>query len=130
MDYKQIIERLEIEYPGSKLVKLPEENPTEILCELDPTEHHPEYSVAISVIDRSVPHHHELATEEYEVLDGELSVFVDGVETKLVKGDSLKITPPSVHFAVGNQTWIKCISKPGWTLDDHIMEDTQNEGEL
>lgn len=127
MNYIHIINKLEKQYPGCKIIKLPENNPTEILCEIDPTEDHPEYSVAISVIDRSIPHHHNNMTEIYEVVTGNLSVFIDGIEHKLEEGDQLTIPPDSNHYAVGNETWIRCTARPGWTVEDHIMESTNKK---
>lgn len=127
MNHIRIIAKLENQYPGCRIIKLPENNPNEILCEIDPTENHPDYSIAISIIDQSVPHHHNQMTEVYEILTGSLSVFVDGIEHKLKEGDQLTIPPGSVHYAVGNQTWIKCTAKPGWTAEDHIMENTNKK---
>lgn len=127
MNHVHVIAELKNQYPGCRIIKLPENNPTEILCEIESAEDHPEYSVAISVIDRSVPHHHNHMTEVYEVLTGKLSVFIDGVEHKLGEGDQLTIPPGTTHYAVGNETWIKCTCLPGWTVDDHIMADTNQK---
>lgn len=127
MDYKSVITKLEDRHPGRKIIKLPENNPSEILCEVDPTENHPAYSIAISVIDRSIPHHHNNITEIYEVITGNLSVFIDGIEHILTEGDKLTIPPGTTHYAVGNETWIKCAARPGWTVEDHIMDDTNKK---
>lgn len=124
MNHALVISKLEHQYPGRKIIKLPENNPSEILCEIDPTENHPDYSIAISVIDRSAPHYHNHMTEVYEVLTGKLSVFIDGVEHKLSEGDMLTIPSNSTHYAVGNETWIRCTAKPGWTAGDHILDNS------
>ena len=83
--------------------------------------------MAIAVIDRSVPHYHNEVTELYEVLEGELSVFIDVVEHKLVEGDEFVIKPGSTHYAVGDETWVRCTARPGWTVEDHIMEETNTK---
>lgn len=127
MNHVKVITELEHNYPGKKIIKLPEGNPTEILCEIESTKDHPHYSVAISVIDRSVPHYHKQMSEVYEVLSGSLSVFIGGVEHKLNEGDTLTIPPNSTHYAIGNETWIKCTAHPGWTVDDHIMQDSNKK---
>lgn len=127
MDHSRVIAKLKQDYPDKKIIKLPEGNPTEILCEVDPPEDHPNYSIAISVIDRSAPHYHHHMTEVYEVLTGKLSVFINGVEHQLGEGDQLTIPPGTTHYAIGNETWIKCTAKPGWTLEDHILEDTKHK---
>lgn len=124
MDYAQVIDQLSLQYPNYKIIRLPINNPTEILVEIEPTENHSDYSIAISVIDRSVPHYHKQVTELYEILKGDLSVYIDGVEHKLTKGDKLEIKPGSHHYAIGNETWVKCTARPGWTIQDHLMEYT------
>lgn len=127
MDHVHVIAELEKQYPNCRIIKIPESNPNEVLCEIDPTENHPDYSIAISIIDQSVPHYHNQMTEIYEVITGNLSVFIDGIEHKLSEGDKLTIPPNSTHYAIGNETWIRCTAKPGWTVGDHIMADTDQK---
>jgi len=127
MNHKNVITELEKKYPGKLIIKLPENEPTEILCEIESTVDHPEYSMAIAVIDRSVPHYHKEVTELYEVLKGKLSVYVDGVEHKLEEGDKLEIKPGSHHYAVGDETRVRCTARPGWTISDHILSDTKQK---
>lgn len=123
MNKQKIIDQLKEKYPGKNIVALPEDEPTEILCEIEPTSEHPEYSVAISVIDRSVPHVHNKTTETYKVTKGKINLFVDDAEHELNKGDKLVIKPGSVHYAIGSESWIECKSEPGWTPEDHILVD-------
>ena len=40
----------------------------EILCEVEPTSNHQEYSFAIAVIDKSIPHYHKEIIETYKVI--------------------------------------------------------------
>lgn len=127
MDYVKVLAQLSSQYPNSKIIKLPENNPTEILVEIDPTQNHPDYSVAISIIDRSLPHYHKQVTELYEVLRGELSVFIDNVEHKLKEKDELEILPGTQHYAIGNETLVKCTARPGWTVCDHVLEEPKND---
>jgi quercetin dioxygenase-like cupin family protein len=121
MNSVRVFERLKREYPGKKIMALPESEPTEILCEVEPSADHPEYSVAISVIDKSVPHHHIKSTEIYTILEGELSLMIDGKTHHLKEGESIIIPPNAAHSAVGNETWVSCRSEPGWTFGDHIF---------
>lgn len=123
MNRAQVISQLQNKYPGSKIISLPKDNPTEILCEVDPTTNHADYSVAVSVIDKTDLHSHNKTTETYKILEGELDLFIDGVKHHLRKGDSLIIKPHTHHSAIGNETWIECRSEPGWTLEDHILTD-------
>jgi mannose-6-phosphate isomerase-like protein (cupin superfamily) len=123
MNKRQIITELEEKYPGKTIICLPEDNPTEILCEIESTADHPEYSNAISVIDSSVPHYHNKLTETYKVLKGSLKVFVDDKEHSLSEGAELVIKPKQIHYAIGDETWIECRSAPGWVPEDHILVD-------
>lgn len=121
MNITKVISRLNNEYPGKNIIKNNKEYPTEIICEIEPTKKHPEYSIAIAVIDQSLPHYHKKTVETYEVMEGELRVVVDGTECKLNTGEKLIIKPESIHSARGNQTIVRVSSKPGWTFEDHIL---------
>lgn len=121
MNVKRVIKQLKNEYPLKKIIKNNDNNPTEIICEIDPTEKHPEYDVAIAVIDQSIPHYHKKTTEIYEVLKGELVLTLDGKEALLKKGDKATIKSNTIHSAKGKETWVKAYSKPGWVFKDHIL---------
>lgn len=121
MNVIKIKQELHEKYPDKNIIALPEENPTEIICEVEPTIQHPEYNVAVAIIDRSEPHFHRVATETYTVTRGEIDLIVDGKIHHLSEGDSYVIKPGSVHSVVGNETWIECKAEPGWTPEDHIL---------
>lgn len=122
MNKRQIVEKLTIEYPGKNIICLPEENPQEIICEVDPTPIHPKYNIAIAVIDKSMPHYHLKVKETYKVLEGELTLVIDDTSHVLKKGESFVVEPGQVHYAIGDSTWIECKSEPGWTAEDHILD--------
>ena len=84
MNIQKVISELQEKYPGKKIFKNNEDNPTEILCELDPSSDHPEYSNAVAVIDKSAVHYHKKTTETYKVIKGELKLFLNG-KMKLLK---------------------------------------------
>lgn len=109
-------------YPGKNLVRLPQQNPTEIICEVEPSADHPEWNLAIAAILQSEPHYHDHAVEVYEVLRGELELTVDDDTVHLSKGDTFTVFPPQVHFAKGDFTLVKVRSEPGWTADDHVLK--------
>lgn len=123
MNKQKVIDQLRQKYPGKNIIALPDNEPTEILCEIEPTSEHPEYSVAIAVINRSVPHVHNKTTETYKVIKGEAKLVVDDIEHELKKGDEFVIKPGSIHSAFGDEAWIECKSEPGWTPEDHILID-------
>jgi len=121
MNTQNILHQLRQKYPGKTIIKLPEKNPTEILCEIEPTSKHPEYSEAISIIDQTTPHYHKKTTEIYEIIKGQLTLTVNNKKYTLTEGDQHIIKPGQTHSATGNETWIKATSTPGWIPDDHIL---------
>ncbi len=121
MNTEKIIKKLSQKYPGKKIIKLPEDNPTEIICEIDPTTSHSEKGIAIVIIDKTEPHYHKKSTEIYKITKGKLTVFINNKEYKLKEEDSLTVKPGEIHYAVGNETWVKAYSEPGWTQEDHIL---------
>lgn len=93
---------------------------TEVLCEIEPTSHHSEYSKVIAVIDRSKPHYHKATKETYKILKGSLKLFIEGDLIELEAGDEYEIPVNKVHWAYGDESWVECYSKPGWTIEDYI----------
>jgi mannose-6-phosphate isomerase-like protein (cupin superfamily) len=123
MNSDQIILELQAQYPNQAIIKNNEDNPTEILCEIEPTSDHPDYSIAIAVIDKIVPHFHQITEETYEVIQGVLTLTVNDQNHTLYPGDAYTIKPGEHHQARGNETWIKVTSHPGWTTNDHLGAD-------
>ena len=121
MSPEQVIAYFAKQYPVSNIVALPPDNPTEIICEIDPSSEHPEYNVAIAAIKESAPHYHQKSTEVYEVVQGEIALVVDGQEHRLRAGDVYTIQPGSVHAARGNFAIVRVTSRPGWTPEDHFL---------
>lgn len=121
MDSLAIVAELEQLYPGKLIKQLPQENPSEIVCEFDPRETHPEWSLAVNIIDRSVPHYHRLMTEIYHVVKGTLTLHVDDQEFEMYEGQEFTVTPGLVHWATGDATWVEVYCSPGYTQDDHIL---------
>lgn len=121
MDAKTIIKELEETYPNKLIKQLPENTPTEIVCEFDPLTEHPEYSLAIAVIDRSAPHYHKRMTEIYHVIKGELKLHVDDEEFVMYEGQQYTITPGRIHWAEGHATWVEVYCSPGYQESDHIL---------
>ena len=121
MDAAKIIARMKDEYPGANIVVLPQENPTEIICEFDPGKEHPEYSLAIAVIDRSEPHYHDQTVEIYRIVEGVLKLHVGEEEYVMYEGQEFTIIPGKVHWAEGDQTWVEVYSTPAYTKSDHHL---------
>lgn len=116
MNKERVVNELRDRYPGANLFFDNEDNPSEIVAEIDP-----ENGVALAVIDRSTPHHHEETIETYKVEKGSLDLFVDGKRHELNEGDIFTIEPGSVHYAVGKEAVVWCVSVPPWSPDDHIL---------
>ena len=123
MTLQQVLDYFEKNYPNANVHKQPESNPLELICEIDPTEGHPNYSVAISAISASVPHKHNVGVEEYEVLSGTILLSVDGTIKTLYEREKATINPGQVHSATSTEGYalVKVTSQPGWTQADHIL---------
>ncbi|MCB9823966.1 NUDIX domain-containing protein [Candidatus Nomurabacteria bacterium] len=120
MNVSQVVSELNKKYPGKAIFKNDEENTTEILCEIDPASEHPDYSNAVAVIDKSIPHIHYKTTETYKVTKGTLTLQVGKETIDLKEGESYVIKPGNPHWAEGEETWLEYYSEPGWDLEDHI----------
>jgi mannose-6-phosphate isomerase-like protein (cupin superfamily) len=122
MDALKIVKNLESKYPGKRTMQLPEENPREIICEVEPTEQHPDWSVAVAFIDKSISHVHNKSTEAYEVLEGKLILSIGNEKRVLKKREKFIVQPGQVHQAEGKETKIRVFSSPGWTAEDHVLK--------
>lgn len=121
MDAHKVIEELKKQYPGKNIIVNTPDNPTEIICEIEPSSWDPGKSVAIAVMDENMKHYHRVAKEVYEVLRGTLELTKGGKTYVLTEGQSLEIEPEEYHIAKGKETWVKITSEPGWTPEDHVM---------
>jgi len=128
MDTQKIVKEIESKYPGKKIILDPQDNPTEIICEIEPTEEHPEKSVALAVVGWSKPHYHKECTEIYEAIKGELTVYKEGKAHVLKEGERVTIEPGVVHNVEGDEAWFLTYSNPGWRRDDHIV--LEGDGKL
>lgn len=115
---QKVVAELNLQYPGKKIVLLPPQNPTEIICEI---ERSPKKSVAIAVIEKSKPHFHKKLAETYRILRGALHLFVDGEKLTLKQGDTYVIKPGQVHWTESDGAWVEVSSVPGWDQEDHIL---------
>lgn len=132
MNKQQIIQELQEKYPGKPIICLPEEDPTEIICEIGPIEGG---SRAIAVIDESVLHFHLRTTEVYKVLKGQLTVEYDSSDKACVlnlkdkvlnEGDTFKIYPGTVHKAKGDACWVEVDAFPAWSPEDHYLVECED----
>ena len=121
MNTKRVIKQLKKKYPGKKIIVNTPDDPTEIICEIEATQDHPDYSLAIAVIGRIRPHYHKKLTETYKVMKGDLKHYMDGKLTLVKEGEIVKISPGVIHWAEGVEVWFEVFSKPGWTPEDHIL---------
>jgi mannose-6-phosphate isomerase-like protein (cupin superfamily) len=121
MDAKAIVTELEKTYPGKLIKQLPADNPTEIVCEFDPRDQHPDFSIAVAIIDRSAPHFHNHTTEIYHILKGTLTMHVDGEEFQMFEGQEYTVQPGKIHWASGDAVWVEVYCNPGYSPDDHHL---------
>lgn len=121
MNDKKVIKLLQEKYPGKRIIINDKKNPDEVICEIEPTNEHPSYSIAVAVIDRTKAHKHKKATEIYKVLKGKLVLHINDRIKELSAGESYSINPGNIHWAKGNEVWVECTASPGWTSDDHYL---------
>lgn len=120
MNHTKVISELKQRYPDKDIILDPQDNPTEIIVELEPTKNHPEKSVALAVVGRSQPHYHKTTTEVYEVVKGTLHLYIDDKEYILQEGEKMTIYPNIIHHAEGEECWFLTHSTPGWRFEDHV----------
>lgn len=123
MNVKTIITQLKQKYPGKTIIKNMDKDGivSEILCETEPTQNHPQYSEAIAIIDASMMHFHKKLQETYTVLSGELTIITDVKQIKLKKGDKATMKPGTVHANVGNETWAH-VPKPIFSISYSVAK--------
>jgi mannose-6-phosphate isomerase-like protein (cupin superfamily) len=121
MNTTQIIKELKSRYPGKSIILNPPENPSEIICEIEPTSDHEKSSTALVVVDKSKQHYHKKSVEIYEALKGTLTIYINGEKYIINEGEKLTIEPNVIHYVEGNESWFLTYSKPGWTIEDHIL---------
>lgn len=124
MNVQKVIEELKNQYPGKNIILNNPDNPTEIICELEPASENPERSVAIAVMDENMKHFHRMARETYEVIKGNLEMTKSGKTYFLSPGEKLVIEPEEYHIAKGKETWVKVTSEPAWTPEDQYLVDS------
>ncbi len=122
MNFQKVVIELQKLYPGKSIIKIPKENPLEIICEVEPSSNILGYSLAVAIIDKSAPHKHLKSTENYKVIKGKLNLFIENQKIVLKQEDSFLVKPNKIHWAEGNETWIEVKSTPGWTSQDHILK--------
>ena len=123
MDVKKVVKELKVKYPGRNIILNPPENPTEIVCEIEPASQNPDKSVAIAVLDKNVTHTHRQAKEVYEVIRGILEVNKAGKTHILHPGQKITVLPGEHHMAKGKEAWVKVTSTPAWTPEDYVLVD-------
>lgn len=117
----RILGQLKSRYPGKNAFDL-DDRGEHFVCEIDPTENHPEYDRAIEVIISSKPHKHLTTTQHYTMLSGTLKLHLDNESITLNPGDTHTIKPGVVHWAKSSdECWVEIRSEPGWTKEDHIL---------
>jgi mannose-6-phosphate isomerase-like protein (cupin superfamily) len=127
-----VARKLRFNFPGAKIVPDPDslgkeakDAIRELVAEVEPTDAHPDHSVAVAVLGQSIPHHHKLATETYRVLSGTIELKLGEKAVKLAAGQE-KVVPPGIvrsAKSVGESyAWVRVTSEPGWTSEDHVLE--------
>jgi len=125
MNVVSVKQELTKKYPGVIIKENKDQNgvTTEIVGEIDRNLIDSKRAVAVAVIDKSPEHYHKVTTEEYEVIKGDLTVYLNGKPFKLLSGQKLIVRPGVKHWANGAETWIYCYSEPDWSPGDYQLVD-------
>ena len=115
MNSQEIIKELKRLYPERNIILNDPDNPTEIICEVEPASWNPEKSVSIVIFDGKIKHPHDFRKETYEVLKGVLEMTKEGKSFFLTEGEKLTIGQDEFHMAKGDDTWVKVTSEPAWS---------------
>jgi len=97
----------------------------EVIFELDPERLHPQYSIALALIERSYNHYND-CNETFFVLEGTLGIRLEGGHLiELDKGSIYTITAGVVHQSegIGGPVQVLVISHPGHTNGGHHIVD-------
>lgn len=127
MNKSRVIEELQKRYPGKKIMCLPPDNPSEVICEVESSTEHSGYSNAVAIIDHSAPHFHKKSTEIYTVTRGQVALFLNGKKNVLTQGQKCTIPPWTIHWVEADEAWVETYSTPGWTPADHILLGKEEE---
>ena len=121
MNVQKVFEELKRKYPGKNIIINDPDNPTEVICEIEPASLNPERSVSVAVLDGKIKHFHGLSKVTYEVLKGILEITKGGKTNFLSEGQKVMLESEEYHMAKGKETWVKVTSEPAWTGEDHVM---------
>lgn len=129
MNVDKVAKRLAEKYPDVEMFVDNVDGFCEFLAEIEPTKDHEDHSVAVAIAGKSRAHYHNKTTEVYEVMTGNLTVFIDGEKYELTERESVTINPGSIHWVHSDEAWFMVTSTPGWTMDDHIIIGANNTTE-
>jgi GrpB-like predicted nucleotidyltransferase (UPF0157 family) len=127
MDVQRITTELKNQFPHGNLVRIPDADPNEIICEVESGAQHPECSRAIAVVDKIDGNFTRRSTLRFAVLRGTLKLFPHGQLRVLNVGDTCQIEPYVFYWAEGNETWVEIYATPAWTIQDRRVVGREEE---
>lgn len=117
---ERIINELKSKYPGKNTFDLNGDG-NHFVCEVEPTQDHPEYDRAVEVMIKSRPHKHLKTLQVYTIIKGHLKLHLGDEVIDMKPGDKQTIPLGVVHWAESeDECWDELYSTPGWTAEDHI----------
>lgn len=125
MIFQDVLVEITRKYPGCPVKKLPSgrEHPSEYIVVLEPTEKHPPWSMGLSYVLFSQPHHHKKIRELYVVERGEIELFVGSTSFIMNEGSWRVVSENTTHWMTKTKNCayaiVRIYSSPGWTLNDH-----------
>ena len=115
---------LHVEFPDKNIVCLPDDDdPQEVIVELERAEDD-SYSVAIALIQESLPHRNPGLVEAYLVEEGQLVIYIDEDMEILEQGGGLTFDADHVHWAIAlssEPARVRVTSRPAWKPEHNVL---------
>lgn len=127
MNAKKILAELKKEYPGKNIIVNDPDDPTEIICEIEPAEWNPDKNSVVVVFEGKIKHPHGYRKQSYEVLKGILEITKEGKSYFLSEGEKLEEGFEEFHLAKGKETWVKVTSEPAWSPGQEMPFEDRTE---
>jgi mannose-6-phosphate isomerase-like protein (cupin superfamily) len=125
----QLVKEFEEKYKGYPIIRIPEENPREIIAVMFVAPDK-SFSTAVALIDESDPHYHTRTHEFYIVRRGVLDLFKRDLRGEQVNTHRMNCCTHEIPLNVIH--WAKCVGPepaevlvytwPAWTPEDHILD--------
>lgn len=122
MNVKKVRQELRKQYPTATEILDPSDKPTAVYMRMPIGN---VASVMNGVVDEIPVHYHKRSAEIYYVVEGTLTLFVNGDTYTLGQGDYHIIQPGETHWGQGRETIVEIYSEPALSPSDIFYGEPQ-----